>query len=208
MTVMADGYHHGHLRTALLDSAEELLQDAGAEGVTLREVARRAGVSHAAPYRHFDSKEDLLAEIARVGFDRLRERLAAVRGEDSVRAAGAAYVGFAVEQPARFDLMFGPYITDYERHPALGRSAAAAFEELVELIAAEQREGRIRGGPAEAHATFAWATVHGLATLLNSGRLGGADTDALIALATGSVLTGISSAIPAAAASRETPPGS
>ena len=167
MPVVSDSYHHGDLRAALLRAADDLLQEVGAEGVTLRAVARKAGVSHAAPYRHFPSKEDLLAEIARVGFDRLRERLAAVRGEDSVRAAGAEYVRFAVEHPARFDLMFGPYITDYQRHPELGRSAAAAFAELVEIIAAEQLEGRVAAGPAEAHATFAWSAVHGLATLLN-----------------------------------------
>jgi AcrR family transcriptional regulator len=202
-----DGYHHGDLRAALREAAENLLQEIGTEGVTLRAVARAAGVSHAAPYRHFSSKEDLLAEVARAGFDQLRERLAAVRGEDSVRAAGAAYVRFALEQPAHFELMFGPYIKDFGRHPELARAAGLSFEELVEIIAAEQREGRVTAGSVEEHATFAWSAVHGLATLAIRRRMG-PDVEGRIDIVTERVLSGIATGFREASAPAATPPGS
>src|SRR5438045_6558281 len=109
---MAKAYHHGDLRTALLEAAAELLDEGGPEAVSLRECARRAGVSHAAPYRHFETKDALLFALADEGFGWLAESGAkAMHGIRNARerldAYGAAYVRFAIENPARFRLMFG-----------------------------------------------------------------------------------------------------
>src|SRR5258706_6042474 len=99
-------YHHGDLRAALLRSAADLLEDQGPGGVLLREVARREGVSHNAPYRHFPDRDALLVALATEGFAILAERLKASAGkEDAV-----AYVRFALEHPHRFRLMFGGQI--------------------------------------------------------------------------------------------------
>src|SRR5919205_4393672 len=109
----APRYHHGNLRRALIDTALAMVTEEGAWNFTLREVARRAGVSHAAPYNHFEDKAALLAEVAALGFESLRQTLeAAARGRPrSARQAfagiGAAYVRFGVEQPAHYRLMFG-----------------------------------------------------------------------------------------------------
>src|SRR5689334_19621575 len=100
-------YHHGDLHSALLLTAGKMLEKEGLEALTLREVARRAGVSHSAPYRHFAEREALLAALAAEGFERLgaAQRKAAEAG--GLRAMGEAYVAFALENPQRFRLMFG-----------------------------------------------------------------------------------------------------
>src|SRR5262245_4881527 len=106
-------YHHGDLRRALLDAALELVSSKGVQALTLREVARRAGVTHAAPYHHFPSKEALFAAVATEGFRDLaaamRAALSGRRGPfASLRAIGVAYVRFATEHPAHFRIMFRP----------------------------------------------------------------------------------------------------
>src|SRR5216117_2127251 len=111
-------YHHGNLRTALLRAAGERLEKQGITALSLREAARRAGVSHNAPYRHFADREALLAALAAEGFAMLAERL---RGQPG-REMGEAYVRFALEQPQRFRLMFGGLLP-IARYPEL-RSAA------------------------------------------------------------------------------------
>src|SRR5690349_9700618 len=95
-------YHHGNLRPALLRAAGKMLEKQGPAGVSLREASRRAGVSHAAPYRHFADREALLAELAAEGFEMLAEALRGHAGRDM----GEAYVRFALEHPQRFRLMF------------------------------------------------------------------------------------------------------
>src|SRR5262245_23788463 len=113
MTVQGKGgkYHHGDLRRALLDAALEILAEGGAAGLTLREVARRAGVTHAAPYRHFEDKAALLAAVAEEGFRAVYAEMLArsERVKDPVERLyqiGAAYVLFAVTHPAHFRVMF------------------------------------------------------------------------------------------------------
>lgn len=173
-------YHHGDLRQALVDAALEDIAAHGVEQVTLRGVARTAGVSHMAPYNHFADKAALLAAAAAAGFRQLGramdERMAAhPRGDPKrLQAAGIAYAVFAVEHPALFRLMFGPELADRRRHEELGRAAADAFRSLLGAIgdAGSEREA------AMAVADFAvipWALVHGLAMLAVAGQLPGTD---------------------------------
>lgn len=165
-------YHHGDLRRALLDAALEMVTLEGAGALSLREVARRAGVSHAAPYRHFPSKEALIAAMAEEGFRRLhaamRER-SAPHGADPGRGfleAGVGYVLFAVENPAHYRVMFSGLLGDGAAFPALECEAGAAFELLIQALTACQQAGLVRAGEPAELAVAAWSGVHGLAMLL------------------------------------------
>ncbi|MFN7132092.1 MAG: TetR/AcrR family transcriptional regulator, partial [Myxococcales bacterium] len=124
-----DSYHHGDLRRALLDGALALLQDEGVGALSLREVARRAGVTHAAPYRHFESKEELIAAVAEEGFhtlrDEMRDAMAAHEGDPRRRleACGVAYVLFAVGHPAHFGVMWSSARGELQAYPGLARAS-------------------------------------------------------------------------------------
>jgi len=168
-------YHHGDLRRALLDAALAVLTEADARALTLREVARRAGVTHAAPYRHFADKDALLAAVAEEGFRTLtaemREGLRAA-GEDPVghlEALGVAYVRFALAHPAHFEVMFGPELPWHKEHSALHEAADATFALLVASVQSAQAAGKLRGSQPLLPALLCWCTVHGLATLLVHG---------------------------------------
>lgn len=174
---MADAYHHGDLRRALIEAALTIIDDDGVDALTLRGVARRAGVSHAAPYHHFADLADLRAAAAAECFvdlsDRMvRARAAGVSADEQVRELGRSYIGYAVERPNRFRLMWRPEL----RGPgAPGEAVANAGEEsyrpLLASVAAGQDAGLFRAGAVPDLALFAWATVHGFATLLVDGPL-------------------------------------
>lgn len=163
---VARGYHHGNLRVALQEAAVALVRDNGAHGFTLADAARHVGVSVAAPYRHFESREELLAEVARWGFARLGERLVASAADstdddviDQLVRLGCAYVEFAGTEPEIFRLMFSLQ----DRDPAVeaGRSALAVLSDCVERAA---HSGKIQVEPAVA-TRATWALAHGLAML-------------------------------------------
>jgi AcrR family transcriptional regulator len=162
------GYHHGDLREALVEAAMDALAERGEAHVGLREVARRAGVSPAAPYRHFKSQADLLAAVAAAGFRRFRETLLAAQlglpPSHHLAAMGQGYVSFARDNPALFRLMFssGP---DRAPDDDLKAAADAAFAPLVDAALRETSDD-----PFET-ALAAWALVHGLAHLLNDGHI-------------------------------------
>ena len=170
-------YHHGDLRRALIDTALAMVTEEGAWNFTLREVARRAGVSQAAPYNHFEDKSALLAEVAAFGFQSLRQTLeAAARGQPrSARQAfagiGAAYVRFGVEHPAHYRLMFGAELADKARHPTLQAASDATFAVLTGVLERGQASGQVRRGAVRDQALAAWSLVHGLTTLLIDQRL-------------------------------------
>jgi AcrR family transcriptional regulator len=155
----AKTYHHGDLRNALLEAARTLLEEGPLAELSLRAVARRAGVSHAAPYRHFPNHEALLVELATEGFVELRSEIvgaASAKGAESDRIAkiGAAYMRFVARRPALARLMFGPQLPNRERFPELGAAADAVGEEI----------GTALHDPALGLAV--WAAVHGLAMLI------------------------------------------
>jgi len=164
------GYHNGNLRAALVATATALLEAEGPLGVTLRGAARRAGVSQAAPYRHFPDKSTLLAAVAEEGFRALGRaivRAARPHRRDPVGALQAmaiAVVRFAAAHPSHYRLMSGPAVRGRD-HPPLRDAAVAAWHLLTAAIRDCQRAGRIRSGdPAEL--SFAlWCVVHGLAVL-------------------------------------------
>ena len=138
---MVDSYHHGDLRRALVDAATRLVRRDGPAQVSLRQIAREAGVSHAAPYHHFSDREALLAEVARGGFEALGEALRRGAADSAgagplarLQGAGVGYVDFAVENPEVYRLMFGGLLSDRGRYPALKTAADEAFDVLVELL--------------------------------------------------------------------------
>ena len=166
-------YHHGDLKPALLEAAGQLVAAKGPAGVTLRAVAKRVGVSHAAPYRHFADKEALLAGLATEGFRRFARRLDIPRSTgsalDRVEALGRSYVAFAVSEPQIFRLMFGHEVGDRARHPELLAAAGTTFMLLVDAIADAQAASEISAGSAHDLARVAWCAVHGLASLVVDG---------------------------------------
>jgi AcrR family transcriptional regulator len=152
-------YHHGDLRNALRKAAREILEKEGIAALSLRAVARKAGVSHAAPYRHFRSHAALLAELAQDGFEELRNALktaASAPGlqEDRIAGLGGAYMGFVARRPALTRLMFGPQLPDRELFPGLAGACEAVGAEI----------GATLDDPALAPAV--WAAIHGLAMLI------------------------------------------
>jgi AcrR family transcriptional regulator len=151
-------YHHGNLRSALVRAAGKMLEKEGPAGISLREAARRAGVSHAAPYRHFEDRDALLAELAAEGFEQLREAMRGQAGRD----LGEAYVRFALEHPQRFRLMFGGALP-MRKQAHLRTAAATTYDALVAAF-------RDMPHP-DLAAAAAWSLVHGLAHLRLDGHL-------------------------------------
>jgi AcrR family transcriptional regulator len=162
MSQSASTYHHGHLRAALVNAALELLEESGEAELSLRAVARRAGVSPAAPYRHYADREALVSAVAAVGYRELAERLAAAHPlpstPEQLASVAIAYVQFALERPALFRIMFGePCDRDNDERV----QATAAVSAYVRSIA----QRTFPQADADALATAIWALVHGLAFL-------------------------------------------
>src|ERR1700720_1921005 len=161
-------YHHGDLRAACVRAAMELLEEGGETALSLRAVARRAGVSPAAPYRHYADRDALVSAVAAVGYRELAERLAAAHPSPStpeqLPSVAIAYARFALAAPALFRSMFGePCARDNDERVA----ATAAVSAYVRSIA----ERTFPQADAEALATAIWALVHGLAFLFVDGKL-------------------------------------
>jgi AcrR family transcriptional regulator len=168
-------YHHGDLRRALVDAAFELVKEHGPRGITLREAARRAGVTHAAPYRHFADKEALLAALAEEGFTRLRATVErAIEGVgpgELLEAIGVAYVRFARAHPSQFRVMFGAEMGDKRRYPSLMQADQAVFDILCSAIRSSQEAGIIAAGNPARLGMVQWSMLHGVAALVVDGQL-------------------------------------
>ena len=171
-------YHHGDLPQALLDVALHIVETQGTDALTLRAVARLAGVSQAAPYRHFANKEAILAAVAEEGF---RSLMTAMRQSVQacgdiplarLRAVGIGYVMFATSHPSHFRVMFGRDMADRSAFPTLRQVASDTLGIVVDAIADCQRAGLVRSEePAADLALTAWSSVHGLSALLVDGVL-------------------------------------
>ncbi len=180
-------YHHGNLREALIDAALELIEERGVAALTLREVARRVGVTHAAPQRHFADRAALVAAVAEQGFRGLGAHVEAVRAStpartpaQRLRALGVAYVEYALAHPAHLRVMFSPEVADKSRHPELAAAAQAVHQALVEQIASGQKQGSVAPGDPDELSFAAWSMVHGCAVLLIDGQAMGRSKAALI----------------------------
>lgn len=182
-------YHHGNLRQSLIDGAIALIGEAGFEQLSLRQVARRVGVSHNAPYRHFADREALLAAVSEEGFQALRSTLEAAQqgiSADSpqrLQALGMAYVRFALANPAHYRVMFGKYRCDLSQYPNLAKASQQSFEVLVDTIAKGQAAGIFRAADPVDMARVAWSLVHGQSMLALDNKFQiepGADFDAFL----------------------------
>ena len=162
-------YHHGDLREAVLQTAGKLLEKEGLAALSLREVARRAGVSHNAPYRHFPDRESLLGALAAEGF----EMLGAALQSRPRREMGEAYVEFALAHPERFRLMFGGLVKLEKRDRRAYEGLLGSFAEL--------------GDDAQYAAAAAWGLVHGLSQLLLDGHFEGRERKQFVRAVLGTV---------------------
>ncbi|NTA13968.1 TetR/AcrR family transcriptional regulator [Agrobacterium tumefaciens] len=169
-------YHHGDLRQAIIATALETMRAERNWQFTLREIARRAGVSHAAPYKHFADKGALLAALATIGFEHLRSDLIQAQsgaGEEpskGLRPMALAYVDFAIDNPALYRLMFGAESSD-QRDVHLTENAIGLFETVMDVLDRGQSEGAFRQRPVRDLATACWALLHGIAMLQIDGLL-------------------------------------
>ena len=171
-----NSYHHGNLREALLKAARELLVDSGVDSLSLRKIAKMAGVSATAPYSHFRDKQAVLAELATAGFDELANTMEqhalphAEHSEAHLEGLAQGYVNFAVQNPALFQLMFGPKVSDLLSSASLVTAGTRAYQLMESAVV--QRIGAT-GSESNTHiaAAAAWSMVHGVSTLLLDGRL-------------------------------------
>ncbi|SEG08187.1 transcriptional regulator, TetR family [Actinacidiphila yanglinensis] len=177
-------YHHGRLRTALLTEAERILREDGAENLSLRELARRAGVSHGAPRHHFPDRQSLLDALAEAGFLRLGDEVRAAIGgaapdfEARLRATATAYVRFAVRESALLDLMFARKSGGEPN--ALTESFMGLSTAVGDLIHQGQQVGRLPPVDPERLRLLLVATLQGIAALIIAGRAPVNQMDALI----------------------------
>ncbi len=164
-------YHHGDLKNSLIHAAIEILAQEGVEGLSLRKAARRAGVSHAAPYAHFADKQALLAAISTEGYRRIYARIRAAA--DLYPALplrrlieGAwAYAAFAQEDPAHYRITLSGVVTHEKDYPELVQATAESFQLVVAIVADCQAAGLLRPAPPELMTVSVWSAVHGLVAL-------------------------------------------
>jgi AcrR family transcriptional regulator len=170
-------YHHGELRENLIEAAITLINEKGISDLSLRQLARYVGVSHNAPYRHFETKQALLIAVAEEGFIALRKRLEEAKigssedARDQLRAIGIAYVQFALTHPAHYQVMFGDYRNHCCESASLAEVSKQAFGVLVNIIQEGQDQGIFREGNTINLARVAWSLVHGQAMLKLDHRL-------------------------------------
>lgn len=183
-------YHHGNLRQALVDAALDILKEKGIQALSLRGVARHAGVSQTAPYSHFKDKQGLLAAVATKGFYALsrtmeQECLGAITEKEKMLALARGYVNFATRQRALFQLMFGNEIGERKHFPELAEAGSACHRLLANAVA-EVLDAHESPKTTQPIATLAaWSLVHGLSILLLDGQvsteeLAMPDQDALV----------------------------
>jgi len=179
-------YHHGNLKEELIASACKVCEIDGHDQMSLRSIAKEASVSQTAPYRHFKTKDSLLAEVSKRGFEELTEKLQTAANEvknstkkDQFLEMGLAYIGFGLEKKNTYDLMFSPII-DKTEYPELHNAASGAFDELVKILT--ELFPRISEDELGKKCIKFWAMMHGLVGLLDLDIDPNLDTDASSAM--------------------------
>lgn len=167
-------YHHGDLRSAIIETALAYIKE-GNSNFTLRSVARRAGVSHAAPYNHFKNKQELLVELAAIGFESLREALKnsatdVVNPKEVLLRHWKTYITFGISNPEHYRLMFGSALAN-SRHPRLISASNVLYDGLLNSLEYCVAEGLFASESIKSYATIIWSHLHGLTTLAIDGRL-------------------------------------
>ncbi len=189
-------YHHGDLKAALVVAAAAIVRTSGLDALTLREVARRTGVSAAAPYRHFADRRALVAAVAERGFVRLGEALTAAMksggGRGGFKQVALAYVHFGLANPAEYRVMFGPEMADTRDFPSLRETGRGVLGGVAETVSHLQKAGVIGPGDPHLMSVALWSTLHGLVLLVLDGQTEGVeDSAALVEEATRIVMFGM-----------------
>ena len=170
-------YHHGNLREALIDAALAVMTEQGPAAITIREVARRAGVSHAAPYRHFNDRDELVQAVVEQGFERLEDAMAAAReglGDNELEnfaASGEAYFDFALSNPTYYRVMFSGDLLSRSGHESLSYTTTSFFRQMIADVERLQALGIVRDGDPTLLGIHIVSTVHGYISLVNEQRI-------------------------------------
>lgn len=170
-------YHHGNLKNALIKAGVEILAKDGVGGLSLRKVAKRAGVSHSAPYAHFKDRQSLIAAISTEGFRQLYDELnAAVLTQtndpkEQLIEAAWTYVQFAMNNTDTFKIMFSGVLEKEKDYPSFVEISGKTFERVVDIVGVCQNAGILRPGPSELVAVSVWGQVHGIISLVLEGQI-------------------------------------
>lgn len=170
-------YHHGDLKNALIQAGVEILSKEGIEGLSLRKVAQRAGVSHSAPYSHFSDKQSLIAAISTEGFQRLYNELDAAisahpqNPKRQLQQSALAYVRFALNHTDTFKIMFSGVLEKEKEYLAFVEISHKTFQRVLDVVKACQDVGLLRSGSPEMTAVAVWGQVHGIISLALEGQI-------------------------------------
>jgi AcrR family transcriptional regulator len=170
-------YHHGDLKNALIKAGVEILSKEGMEGLSLRKVAQRAGVSHSAPYAHFTDKQSLIAAISTEGFNQLYAELDAAilaypkNPKKQLQQGARAYVQFALNNTDTFKIMFSGVLEKEKDYPSFVEISSKTFQRVVDVVRACQEAGLLRSTSAEMMAVAVWGQVHGIISLALEGQI-------------------------------------
>ena len=170
------GYHHGNLRETLINSALALLEEGSVQELSMRALARKAGVSQTAPYRHFEDKDELIAVLKTEGFQRLTEKMEQVKSVEKdpfqrLNSLGVLYIEFARENPAYFKLMFEHLLSEPEKYPQMQEAMEISRQGLCDVVGECLALPEARDIDPLVAEIGLWSMVHGFATLLLSGPL-------------------------------------
>jgi AcrR family transcriptional regulator len=172
-----NSYHHGDLKNALIKAGTEVLAQNGVGGLSLRKVAKKAGVSHTAPYAHFADKQALIAAISTEGFRQLYEQVVSLTERyandpaQQLLETAWTYVQFAMSDPDQFKIMFSSVLEKEKEYPDFVEMSQRTFQQVVAIVVRCQEAGVLREGVGELTAVITWSAVHGLIALLLEGQI-------------------------------------